>query len=148
MRTDYPFFTTIKNQQSTLAGDIRLLARVANDGLAVAAKDVSMPGPLGSLAMLLEYKRLGANIDIRKLPVPKNCELQRWLVAFPTYGFWLAAAPDKVSACCKLFESRGLACKPVGEVVANSELRLIDGRYNRLLLDLASETITGLWGRE
>ncbi|WP_165489483.1 AIR synthase related protein [Paraburkholderia hospita] len=145
MRPDFPFFTTIERQRSTLARDVRLLAEVASLGFAVAAKDVSMAGPLGSLAMLLEFRRCGARIDMRKLPVPADTDPLRWLISFPTYAFWLTAEPSSAARCAAVFEAKGLICARVGETVDGSELTLVDDDSHRILLDLKKESVTGLW---
>lgn len=145
MRPDFPFFTSIERQRATLARDVRLLAEVAASGAAVAAKDVSMAGPLGSLAMLLEFKRYGANVDMLKLPMPADTDPLRWLVSFPTYGFWLTAEPKSVAECRAVFESKGLICARVGETIDGSEVTLVDGDCRRVLIDLKEESVTGLW---
>jgi len=145
MRPDFPFFSSIERQRSTLARDVRLLAEVAASGVAIAAKDVSMAGPLGSLAMLLEFTRYGADVDMRRLPMPANTDPLRWLVSFPTYAFWLTAEPDSAAECAAVFESKGLICTRVGEIVGSGELVLIDGDCRRVLLDLTAESVTGLW---
>ena len=54
MRDDFDFFTTLAAQGPRLAADVRLLAEAARTQVASAAKDVSMAGVIGSLAMLLE----------------------------------------------------------------------------------------------
>ena len=59
MRTDFPFFRSFDERGSRLAGDVRVLAAVASSGACVAAKDVSMAGLVGSLAMLLEWAGWG-----------------------------------------------------------------------------------------
>lgn len=146
MRQDFPFFTTIESQRSTLARDVRLLAEVAASGAAVAAKDVSMAGPLGSLAMLLEFRRCGATVDIRKLPMPADTDPLRWLISFPTYAFWLASEPEWTDRCAAIFESKGLICARVGGTVEGGELVLVDDDSSRVLLDLTKESVTGLWG--
>jgi uncharacterized protein len=145
MRSDFPFFNTIERQRATLARDVRLLAEVASTGAAVAAKDVSMAGPLGSLAMLLEFTRCGATVDMRKLPMPADTDPLRWLISFPTYAFWLTAEPASAARCAAVFEAKGLTCARVGQTVDGGELQLIDGHCRRLLLDLAKESVTGLW---
>src|SRR5580693_7084030 len=48
----------------------RPLAAGASHGWVAAAKDVSMAGLVGSLAMLLECNRLGVTLDLDALPVP------------------------------------------------------------------------------
>jgi len=145
MRPDFPFFSSIERQRPTLARDVRLLAEVAAGGVAVTAKDVSMAGPLGSLAMLLEFTRCGAEVDMRKLPMPENTDPLRWLVSFPTYAFWLTAESDLAAECAAVFESESLICTRVGEITSNGELSLIDGECRRILLDLNTEPVTGLW---
>jgi selenophosphate synthetase-related protein len=146
MRQDFPFFSTIERQRSTLARDVRLLAEVAARGAAVAAKDVSMAGPLGSLAMLLEFRRCGAKVDMRKFPMPADTDPLRWLISFPTYAFWLAAEPEWAERCAAMFECKGLICARVGETIEGGELVLIDDDKSRVLLDLTKESVTGLWG--
>ena len=46
---------------------------MASSGACVAAKDISMAGLVGSLAMLLEWSRLGVTVDLEQLPA-----LQAW----------------------------------------------------------------------
>jgi len=142
MRPDFPFFTSISQQAATLARDVRLLAQVADAGLAVAAKDVSMAGALGSLAMLLEFTRYGATVDLGRMPVPADTDPLRWLIAFPTYAFWLTGPAEHAADCAAVFERHGLVCVQVGEVTEESRLMVDDA----VLMDLTTETITGLWG--
>ncbi len=145
MRPDFPFFSSISQQAGTLARDVRLLAQVADAGLAVAAKDVSMAGAVGSLAMLLEFTRYGTRLDLRRMPIPADTDPLRWLVAFPTYAFWLTTPVDRAAECTAVFEQHGLVCAQVGQVTAASQLIVEDGDSEAVLMDLATETITGLW---
>jgi selenophosphate synthetase-related protein len=145
MRADFPFFTSIERQGPRLARDVRLLAEVASSGLAVAAKDVSMAGPLGSLAMLLEFTRCGAEIDLERLAFPPDTDPLRWLISFPTYAFWLLAESTTVEACTALFGANGLVCTAVGTVDATGQLIVSHRDERRTLLDLARESVTGLW---
>ena len=59
MRDDFPFFPSFDERGERLSGDVRLLAEGAAAGWVAAAKDVSMAGLVGSLAMLLECNRQG-----------------------------------------------------------------------------------------
>ena len=143
MRTDFPFFTTIGSRGSRLAADVRLLARAAQQELASAAKDVSMAGSIGSLAMLLEPGRLGAEVDLGELPVPAGVSLDRWLVCFPTYAFWLTT--DRPGQCVDLFRSAGLAAAVAGTITGSGVLTMRDRDASRQVFDLKQEPITGLW---
>lgn len=145
MRPDFPFFTSIDRQSHRLARDVRVLHRIASRGLAASAKDVSMAGALGSLAMLLEFRALGAVVDLDRLPVPEATDPLRWLVSFPTYAFFLTAEPGDVDACIAEFEDADLTCVAVGEVGDDTALRLRRADGEAVLLDFADESVTGLW---
>ncbi|CAD0186819.1 Thiamine-monophosphate kinase [Ruegeria sp. THAF57] len=145
MREDFPFFTSLDTQGPTLARDVRLLAKVAASGAALAAKDVSMAGSLGSLAMLLEYSRCGAQLDMAKHPMPEGVDPARWLISFPTYAFWLATEHDRISECVELFEAHDLACTHVGDTTASPEIVLNHSGSSMTLMDLSKESVTGLW---
>ena len=143
MRTDFPFFTTLAHQGPHLARDVRLLAEAARMDLAQAAKDVSMAGSIGSLAMLLEPGQLGAEIDLDELPAPAGVSLDRWLVCFPTYAFWLTT--DQPGRCVDLFRSAGLTAAVTGTITGSGLLTVRDRDASRQVFDLKSEPITGLW---
>lgn len=145
MRDDFPFFTSIDNQAGRFAADVRVLPQVAASGAAVAAKDVSMAGALGSLAMLLEYRGLGADIQLASMPIPADTDFLRWLIAFPSYAFWLTAERDRAERCIELFGAHDLTCAAVGEVTDGSSLRVCHGGEELELLDFATEAVTGLW---
>ena len=143
MRADFAFFTTLGPQGPRLARDVRLLSEAARTGLAAAAKDVSMAGSIGSLAMLLEPRRLGAEIDLEALPTPEGVDLDRWLVCFPTYAFWLAT--DRAGECADLFRSAGLAATVAGTLTGSGILTLRHGSATRTVIDVNREPVTGLW---
>lgn len=145
MREDFPFFTTLDNQGPRLARDIRLLNEAAQAGLITAAKDVSMAGPIGSLAMLLEFTRYGTTVDLDRLPTPADTDLGRWLISFPTYAFWLTVSPERSAKCVEFFSGYELEAAVVGSVSTESTLKLSRGGEVATVMDLATETITGLW---
>lgn len=144
MRPDFPFFAGFRQRGERAAGDIRLLAEVAESGAAVAAKDVSMAGIVGSLAMLLEHGRYGCRIDLARLPIPDGVELHRWLTCFPNYAFLLTTPVDRVEACRRMFQERELAAEMIGVVDDSGILALTAGEHTVQVLDLHTDTITGL----
>jgi uncharacterized protein len=144
MRADFPFFPSFDERGGLLADDVRLLAEIASRGLAVAAKDVSMAGLVGSLAMLLECNRLGVVLDLDALPVPAGVGLDRWLVCFPCYAFLLCAPPEQAAECVRTFTDRGLTAAPVGTLDGTGLLRIgSDGRVETVF-DLGRESVTNL----
>ena len=143
MRGDFEFFTTLAHQGPRLGRDVRLLAEAASAGVAQAAKDVSMAGAIGSLAMLLEPGLLGAEVDVDRLPTPAGVSLDRWLICFPTYAFWLTT--DQPGRCVDLFRSAGLAAAVTGAITDTGVVELRRSASSRAVIDLRQEPVTGLW---
>lgn len=144
MRADYPFFPSFDERGELLAGDVRLLAEGASRGWAVAAKDVSMAGLVGSLAMLLECNKLGVILDLDGLPVPAGVALDRWIVCFPCYAFLLCVPPEREAECMRSFADRGLAAAPVGTLDGTGQLRVSSGGQVATAFDLCRESVTNL----
>jgi len=144
MREDFPFFSSIRERGPALADDVRLLADLAEAGHCRAAKDVSMAGVLGSLAMLLEPTRCGVLVDLEGLPRPPGVSLTAWTGAFPSFGFLLCAPRSQVRACRDAFAARGLACEQVGLLDASGAVRARLGGREELLIDLHRQPVTGL----
>ena len=127
-----------------VADDVRLLHTVANAGLAVAAKDISMAGLVGSLAMLLEWGTFGATVDLDALPAPPGVPLARWCNCFPCYGFLLTCEPARTDACVRAFTDRGLAAGRVGGIDGSGVIVLRAGGRAEPVVDLVDAPVTGL----
>src|SRR5262252_1165476 len=144
MRDDFPFFPSFDERGNRLAGDVRLLAEGASAGWVAAAKDVSMAGLVGSLAMLLECNQLGAALDLDALPVPAGVTLRDWLLCFPCFAFLLCVPAGAESECLRAFAGRSLAAAVVGALDDTGELRLHAGGRSGVAFDLSRESVTGL----
>ena len=127
-----------------LRADLELLPQLAEAGLAHAAKDISMAGTLGTVLMLIEASRAGAAIDLAAVPRPAGVALERWLQAFPSYGFVLATGPANVDAVRARFAARGIAAARIGHVEAGSQLWLHAGDARALLWDHGTEAFVGV----
>jgi uncharacterized protein len=144
MRDDFPFFPSFEERGGELAGDVRLLATVAETGACVAAKDVSMAGLLGSLAMLLEPTRGGVTIDVDAIPRPDGVALLPWLTCFPCFAFLVCSAPDGATEAADRARARGLTYAPLGTIDATAVLALRAGDQVVPVVDLRQEGVTGL----
>src|SRR5215218_10300573 len=102
-----------------------------------------MPGAAGSLLQLLEPSACGATLEVDRLPRPPGVDVQRWLATFPSFGFLLAAAPERAEAACDAFRRRGLACEPCGAFDASRTLTLAWGTQRATVWDLAAEPQSG-----
>ena len=144
MRADFPFFPSFDERGSQLAGDVRLLADLAGDGVIEAAKDVSMAGLFGSLAMLLEPTRCGVTIAVDAVPVPAGVAFEAWALCFPCLAFLVTMAPGSEDRCRQAVERRGLSYAALAKVDASAILRLTDGVDAVELVDLDADAVTGL----
>lgn len=144
MRTDFPFFRSFDVRREKVAGDVGVLAEVADDGSCVAAKDVSMAGLVGSLAMLLEHGRYGVTVDLDRLPRPAGVPLGWWLTCFPSFGFLLCVPPGREADCVRPFRERGLEAAVVGEIDGSGQVALRRGPDRATVIDLSTSTVTGL----
>lgn len=143
----YPYWdASTRAPAERLRADLELLPRIAEDGLACAAKDISMAGALGTALMLLECSGCGAAIDPLAVPRPQaiagddESALLRWLTAFPSYGFVLSVSPSKVGAVLVRFAERQIAAAVVGDVVAGSVVSLRRGDESAALWDFAAQS--------
>ena len=144
MRSDFPFFPSFDERGHRLAGDVRLLAELAADGVVEAAKDVSMAGIFGSIAMLLEPTRCGASIPIDAVPVPVGIDFDAWSSCFPCFAFLVTMAPEQEGRCGHAVERRGLTYAPLATVDASGVLALVDDADQAVLVDLNADPVTGL----
>lgn len=120
-----PFWNaSVGVQPDRLRGDLELLPTLASKGLCHAGKDISNGGIIGTLAMLLECSRVGAEVWLDQLPQPPGVDLERWLIAFPSFGFLLSVAPRDTQKVAEHFTARGLACAPIGRITAEPSLML------------------------
>jgi uncharacterized protein len=144
MRPDFPFFPSYDERGGELAGDVRLLAEGAAAGWVVAAKDVSMAGLIGSLAMLLECNTLGVSVDLDELPVPAGVTVEQWVSCFPCLVFLLCVPPGREEECLQAFGRRGLAAAAVGTLDESGALRIGSAGRTETVFDLSRESVTNL----
>lgn len=128
-----------------LRHDLDVMAAIAEDGLAIAAKDISMAGVVGTALMLLECSALGACIDLDAIPRPPGVPLQRWLSAFPSYGFLLSVADAHLGAVRERFAARDIACAAIGRCDDGGRvtLRHGDSGAEALFWDFGQEALIG-----
>jgi len=144
MHPEFPFFASFTERGDSLGDDVRLLAQIAKDGIAVAAKDISMAGLIGSLAMLLEWGSFGAELNLDVLPRPDGVALADWCTCFPCFGFILCCEPSSTDECVEVFTRTGLAAAKVGSINDSGSIEILADGERREVLNLREETVTGL----
>ena len=126
-----------------LRADLEILPALAEDGLAAAAKDISMAGVVGTALMLLECSGIGAVIDVDRVPRPDGVDLARWLSVFPSYGFQLSVADEHLDAVLARFAARGIAAAAIGRTHADRTVMLGRGDERAPLWDFGREAFIG-----
>ena len=144
MRPDFPFFPAFEQRGTRCAGDVAVLAELARSGAAVAAKDVSMAGLVGSLAMLLECGPLGVQLDLDAVPIPDGVPPDAWLTCFPSFGFLLCVPPGRERDALDPFHERGIEAAVVGRLDDTGVLGLCRGGATATALDLRTQPVTRL----
>ncbi|MFM0521880.1 MULTISPECIES: sll0787 family AIR synthase-like protein [Caballeronia] len=136
----YPFWNaSVGSPEGRARADFELLPALAEDGLCEAAKDISMAGALGTALMLLECSEAGARIDLDALPRPADVDIERWLTAFPSFGFVLSVRREHVGEVLARFAGRDLASAVIGEVDDSRDVVVTRGDETALLWNFREE---------
>ncbi|AUX48916.1 hypothetical protein SOCE26_104590 [Sorangium cellulosum] len=162
MHPEHPFWDASTGADpARLRADLEVLPGLAEAGLCDAGKDISMGGVAGTLLMLLETSGVGALLDVEAVPRPRDTRdarsprdprgprdvpIERWLLAFPSYGFLLSVRPEAAREVLAAFERRGITSAAVGVVDGSRRLTLEASGERQVLWDLAAEPLTGFAG--
>jgi len=107
---------------------IALLEVIAQRHLVTAGKDISNPGLIGTLGMLLEVSGKGAEIELGLIPKPdlakNNMTFEQWVRMYPGMGFILTAKKEHVKELVRLFAGVRMTACEIGVVNTTRELRI------------------------
>lgn len=127
---------TMKSAQEVRA-QIAIMKQIARAHLVTAGKDISNPGIIGTVGMLLEVSGKGAEIDLGKIPKPdlaaNNMTFEQWVKMYPGMGFVLTAKKENVPELARLFAGVGMVAREIGVVNGTKELRIrYDGQETQV----------------
>jgi AIR synthase-related protein len=131
-----------------LRADLEILPEIAEAGLAIAAKDISQGGIVGTAIMLAECSGVGIEIDVSAVPLPSGVGLERWLTSFPSFGYLLSVSPDKVDDVIGRFAARDITAAIIGQVVSGSMVALRHSNARAIVRDHAETPLLRLGRRE
>jgi putative methanogenesis marker protein 2 len=138
------FDSTSFKDRETLQRQLRSMQELGEAGLVKAGKDISNPGLLGTLGMLLETSGVGAVVDLDKIPLPEGLDLTSWLKMYPGMGFVVTAKPEKAKEVLEVFGRHGLTAAVIGWVTQERKLLIRLGTEETVLFDLEKECVTGI----
>lgn len=139
--------TTQHKKDDQVRKQLMVMADLGSDAVIHSGKDISNPGALGTLGMLLESSRKGALVDLLKIPRPddKNIEFIHWLKVYQGCGFVVTCDKSDSKSILDKFESVGLSAEVSGKIIGESKLTVRSNSEQGTLFDFNSEKITGIW---
>lgn len=136
--------STSFKDRDTLLRQLGSMRELGERNLVTAGKDISNPGMLGTLGMLLESSHKGAVVDLDFLPKPEGMDMASWQKMYPGMGFVVTAPPEKAEEVAQVFRDRGLTAAVIGQVTEERRLEIVSGGEKTVLFDFKREVITGI----
>ncbi|MCK4269115.1 MAG: methanogenesis marker 2 protein [Methanogenium sp.] len=117
--------------------------------LVTAGKDISNPGVIGTLGMLLEVSEKGAVLELDRIPRPDLGKLgitfEHWVRMYPGMGFILTVKGENVDEVCRLFADVGMSAADIGYVDDSRHLKVNYEENQSSVFNLEEEGIMGLF---
>ncbi|MGB8311873.1 MAG: methanogenesis marker 2 protein [Halobacteriota archaeon] len=136
--------TTTMRRPEILKKQIGVMKILGERHIVTSGKDISNPGMLGTLGMLLEVSRVGALIDLDSIPIPEGVEMQHWLKMYPGMGFVVTANPENTKGVLKVFEGAEMAAAIVGKITDTNKLEIAGNNEKATVFDFSFQTIMGI----
>jgi len=135
----YSWDTTSRKNSQTIRRQLRTMNKIAP--YLTAGKDISNPGALGSLGMLLEASRKGGNVDVSRIPRPEGVDLFQWLTAYQGCGFVVTCRPARIKVVVDEVARSDITASVCGTVTDGLILELeFEGR-RETLFDFSKDTL-------
>jgi len=98
-----------------------------------SAKDISNGGIFGTIMQLINYSKVGANINIEKIVIPptlieKAYNLQTYVQMYLTTSYILTTPEETSQNVLKIFNDHGMSAAVIGRIINEPELNINDGK--------------------
>lgn len=120
------------------------MVELGERGLLTAGKDVSNPGIIGTLGMILELSGVGAEVEIPVIPKPPQLEYSQWLQMYPGMSFIVTCESKNTETVLDTYASHGLTAAKIGKVMPSRRLDITNGYDRATVFDFTKQSITGL----
>ena len=141
---DLNWDTTTMKSDKLVQAQIEVMNKIGSEKLVTAGKDISNPGTLGTLGMLLEASGVGATVELGKIPRNESVEWEQWLKLYPGAGFVLTAESSNVDRCIELLEEVNITSQVVGEITEDKKLYVTHEDQKGVLFDFENDKIMGI----
>ncbi len=136
--------TTTHKTAELVQAQIMAMNQIGKKHLLTAGKDVSNPGIVGTLGMLLEASGVGATIELGNIPRNPAVNWEDWLKVYPGFGFVLTAKEENVEECIKLLEEVNITTQVAGKIIEQRVLNLTHEGMERTVFDFTKDMIIGI----
>jgi hypothetical protein len=135
--------TTTHKSKNEVESRLKGIREIGNKRLVTAAKDISNPGVVGTLGMLLDASNVGGEINLNEIPKPPGVDLDQWLKAYPGFGVVLTTAAKNVDECISILGEHGAQARVVGRVDDSRRLLITDGGSSVEAFDFRKDKLSG-----
>lgn len=139
----YAWDTTTRKSAEEVGKRVTVMNEIGKEDLVNSGKDMSNPGSLGTLGMLLETSGKGGVVEIEKIPKPDDYDQIQWLRAYQGCGFVVTCDLKNSPRTIEMFEEVDITAEVVGKVDDSSELILEYQGERETLFDFNVDIITG-----
>lgn len=119
--------TTYDKDAGLVRDQITAVQHLAENDYINSGKDISNPGILGTLEMLLEASDKGAVVNLKDIPKAEGVEWVSWLKMYPGSGFVFTASEENCDAIIDYLERFSITSAVVGEITDDNCLFVVDG---------------------
>jgi putative methanogenesis marker protein 2 len=140
----YSFDSTTMKEPGDVRAKYRVMQTLGEKRLVTAGKDISNPGVVGTLGMLVETSGVGARVELDKVPAPENIDFIQWLKVHPATGFIVTSLPENESEVVSLFESVGYSVACIGSIEDTRRLDICSGGELVTVFDFRTDSVTGI----
>lgn len=141
--TEINWDTTSDKSPKYVQDQIKIMNSIAKKHLVNSCKDISNPGIVGTLGMLLEASNMGANIDLESIPKPEDMDWISWFKMYPGSAFVLTATDDNTDELIKMLNKEHITANCIGTVTNNHVLSMNYKNTSKTFFDFDSEIIMG-----
>ncbi len=116
--------TTYDKDEKLVQDQITAVQYLAEHDYIKSGKDISNPGILGTLEMLLETSDKGAVVNLEDIPKNENMQWDDWLRSYPGSGFVFTASADYCEYIKHYLSRYSIQAEVVGEITDSNSLLL------------------------
>ena len=136
--------TTSHKTPELVQSQITVMNSIAKKHLLTAGKDISNPGILGTLGMLLEASGVGAIVELDKIPRNNKVSWDEWLKVYPGSGFVLTSKEENVKECIEMLQEVNITSQVAGIITEDKKLNLRHENQEKVVFDFNHDIIMGI----